>query len=43
MELFIDAYDWFMVPNVYAMSQYAMEEISRPSLLERFGVYPQDE
>lgn len=23
MELFIDAYDWVMVPNVYAMSQYA--------------------
>ncbi|KPK44302.1 MAG: hypothetical protein AMJ65_03465 [Phycisphaerae bacterium SG8_4] len=23
MELFIDAYDWVMVPNVYGMSQYA--------------------
>jgi deoxyribodipyrimidine photolyase-related protein len=23
MELYIDAYDWVMVPNVYAMSQYA--------------------
>ena len=23
MELFIDAYDWVMVPNVYAMSQFA--------------------
>lgn len=23
MELFIDSYDWVMVPNVYAMSQYA--------------------
>ncbi|MDA3950425.1 MAG: cryptochrome/photolyase family protein [Spirochaeta sp.] len=23
MELFVDAYDWVMVPNVYAMSQYA--------------------
>ena len=23
MELFIDAYDWVMVPNVYAMSQHA--------------------
>ncbi|MEX0940018.1 MAG: cryptochrome/photolyase family protein [Candidatus Babeliales bacterium] len=23
MELFIDAYDWVMVPNVYSMSQYA--------------------
>lgn len=23
MELFVDAYDWVMVPNVYSMSQYA--------------------
>ena len=23
MEMFIDAYDWVMVPNIYAMSQYA--------------------
>jgi deoxyribodipyrimidine photolyase-related protein len=23
MELFIDAYDWVMVPNVYGMSQHA--------------------
>lgn len=23
MELFIDAYDWMMVPNVYGMSQFA--------------------
>jgi deoxyribodipyrimidine photolyase-related protein len=23
MELFIDAYDWVMVPNVFGMSQYA--------------------
>jgi deoxyribodipyrimidine photolyase-related protein len=23
MELFIDAYDWVMAPNVYAMSQLA--------------------
>lgn len=23
MELFIDAYDWVMVPNIYGMSQYA--------------------
>lgn len=23
MDMFIDAYDWVMVPNVYAMSQYA--------------------
>ena len=23
MELFIDSYDWVMVPNVYGMSQFA--------------------
>jgi deoxyribodipyrimidine photolyase-related protein len=23
MEMFIDAYDWVMVPNVYGMSQFA--------------------
>ena len=23
MELFIDGYDWVMVPNVYGMSQFA--------------------
>ena len=23
MELFIDAYDWVMVPNIYGMSQFA--------------------
>ena len=28
MALFIDAYDWVMVPNVYAMSQYADEGIT---------------
>ena len=27
MSLFIDAYDWVMVPNVYAMSQYAPGDI----------------
>ena len=26
MSLFIDAYDWVMVPNVYAMSQFAAGE-----------------
>ncbi|MGO1384973.1 MAG: cryptochrome/photolyase family protein [Arachnia sp.] len=26
MEMFIDAYDWVMVPNVYAMSQFAYGE-----------------
>ena len=24
MELFIDAYDWVMVPNIYGMSQFAI-------------------
>ena len=23
MELFIDSYDWVMVPNIYGMSQFA--------------------
>jgi deoxyribodipyrimidine photolyase-related protein len=23
MEMFIDSYDWVMVPNVYGMSQFA--------------------
>lgn len=27
MELFIDAYDWVMVPNVYGMSQYAAADL----------------
>jgi len=27
MSLFIDAYDWVMLPNVYAMSQYASGDI----------------
>lgn len=26
MEMFVDAYDWVMVPNVYAMSQFAAKE-----------------
>ena len=26
MEMFVDAYDWVMVPNVYAMSQFAAAE-----------------
>ena len=26
MDLFIDSYDWVMVPNVYAMSQFASGE-----------------
>lgn len=27
MELFVDAYDWVMVPNVYGMSQYAAGDV----------------
>lgn len=27
MELFIDAYDWVMVPNLYGMSQYAAADL----------------
>jgi deoxyribodipyrimidine photolyase-related protein len=27
MTLFVDAYDWVMVPNVYAMSQFAAGEL----------------
>ena len=27
MELFIDSYEWVMVPNIYGMSQYAYEEM----------------
>ncbi|GAA0971655.1 (6-4) photolyase [Nocardioides aquaticus] len=27
MEMFVDAYDWVMVPNVYAMSQFATGEM----------------
>ena len=29
MELFIDAYDWVMVPNVYGMSQLLTEALCR--------------
>ena len=27
MTMFVDAYDWVMVPNVYAMSQFAAGEL----------------
>ncbi len=30
MELFIDAYDWVMVPNVYGMSQFSDEGLFTP-------------
>ncbi len=47
MELFIDAYDWVMVPNVYGMSQFAdgglmatKPYISSSNYLMKMGNYP---
>jgi deoxyribodipyrimidine photolyase-related protein len=47
MELFIDAYDWVMVPNVYGMSQFAdggilstKPYISGSNYLMKMGDYP---
>lgn len=47
MEMFIDAYDWVMVPNVYGMSQYAdgglittKPYISSSKYLLRMSDYP---
>ncbi|MFZ4773290.1 MAG: cryptochrome/photolyase family protein [Chlamydiia bacterium] len=47
MCLFIDAYDWVMVPNVFGMSQYAHENImttkpyfSSANYLKKMGNYP---
>lgn len=47
MELFIDAYDWVMVPNVYGMSQFAdggilatKPYISGSNYLRKMGNYP---
>jgi deoxyribodipyrimidine photolyase-related protein len=47
MELFIDAYDWVMVPNVYGMSQFAdgglmatKPYISGSNYLLKMGDYP---
>lgn len=47
MELFIDAYDWVMVPNVYAMSQHAdgglittKPYFSGSNYLRKMGNYP---
>jgi deoxyribodipyrimidine photolyase-related protein len=47
MEMSIDAYDWVMVPNVYAMSQFAAAEfittkpyISGSNYLRKMGRYP---
>lgn len=50
MELFIDAYDWVMVPNVYGMSQFAdggrmctKPYISGSNYLMKMGDYPKGE
>ena len=47
MEMFIDAYDWVMVPNVYGMSQFAdggvmstKPYISGSNYLNKMGNYP---
>ncbi len=50
MEMFIDAYDWVMVPNVYGMSQYAdgglmttKPYISGSSYIRRMSDFPRGE
>ena len=50
MTFFIDAYDWVMVPNVYAMSQFAAGELittkpyfSASSYLRRMSDFPPGE
>ncbi|GIW84028.1 MAG: cryptochrome/photolyase family protein [Gemmataceae bacterium] len=50
MEMFIDAYDWVMVPNVYGMSQYAdgglmttKPYISGSSYIRRMSDFPPGE
>lgn len=50
MELFIDAYDWVMVPNVYGMSQFAdggtfatKPYISGSNYLKKMSNYPKGE
>ncbi|MEJ5275488.1 MAG: cryptochrome/photolyase family protein [Thermogemmata sp.] len=50
MEMFIDAYDWVMVPNVYGMSQYAdgglmttKPYISGSSYIRRMSDFPHGE
>ena len=47
MELFIDAYDWVMVPNVYGMSQFAdgglmatKPYISSSNYIKKMSNYP---
>lgn len=50
MELFVDAYDWVMVPNVYGMSQFAdggafttKPYISGSNYLRKMSYYPKGE
>ncbi len=50
MELFIDAYDWVMVPNVYGMSQHAdgglmmtKPYISSSNYIRKMGDFPEGE
>ncbi|MCB0360220.1 MAG: hypothetical protein KDD44_11310, partial [Bdellovibrionales bacterium] len=50
MELFIDAYDWVMVPNVYGMSQHAdgglittKPYISGSNYIRKMSNYPKGE
>ena len=50
MTMFIDAYDWVVVPNVYAMSQFAAGElittkpyVSASAYLRRASDFPQGE
>ena len=50
MELFIDSYDWVMVPNVYAMSQFAAGSaittkpyVSGSNYLRKMGDFPAGE
>ena len=50
MELFIDAYDWVMVPNVYGMSQFAdgggivtKPYVSSSNYLRKMSDYPAGE
>jgi deoxyribodipyrimidine photolyase-related protein len=50
MELFIDAYDWVMVPNVYGMSQFAdggtfttKPYISGSNYIRKMSYYPKGE
>lgn len=50
MELFVDAYDWVMVPNVYAMSQFAdgglittKPYLSGSAYIRRMSDYPAGE